>query len=120
MSKSGDIFVDNDNNDRTDYFIPCACARGNDLRVLVEETLALERPAVAAGPVMAPTSVFPSPPGQLLPGSHHLLTDSALLPTYDAYFSGEGHDVMLSGESSYVWLGETQLMCSLRTSSGMI
>ena len=34
----------------------------NDLRVLVEEILALERPAVAAGPVMAPTSVLTSPP----------------------------------------------------------
>ena len=31
MSRSGDIFVDNDNNDRTDYFTPCACARGNNI-----------------------------------------------------------------------------------------
>ena len=32
MSRSGDIFIDNDNddnnNDRNNYFTPCACARG--------------------------------------------------------------------------------------------
>ena len=31
MSRCGDIFVDSDNdNDRTDYFTPCACVRGNN------------------------------------------------------------------------------------------
>ena len=31
MSRPGDIFVDNDNdnNDRTDYFTPYTCMRGN-------------------------------------------------------------------------------------------
>ena len=45
---------------------------------------------------------------QLLAGSLHQMTDSELPPMDDAYSSGEGRDVKLSGEPSYAWQGETQ------------
>ena len=48
MSRSGDFFVDNDNdnnanndNNRTDYFIPFTCARGKDETYHISEVVSV-------------------------------------------------------------------------------